>query len=368
MNLKIKENYELKDLMTMKVGGPARFFVEVNNVAEIQTALKFAEDKKLPLLILGGGSNIIMSDNGFPGLVIFIKIQGWQVIKENGKNVLLKVGAGEIWDRVVEKAVNQGWWGIENLSDIPGSAGAFAVQNAGAYGVEVEDVIEEIEVLEIATRKIKILNNKDCEFKYRQSIFKNQAKGKYIILNIILKLKKNGQANINYRDVKEYFVKYKIAQPNLKQIREAVMTIRQSKLPDLDVDGNCGSMFLNSVLDERAYEKLKQKITENFSEAEVAKLEDFKENFWSKAGIKIPTAWLLDICGLKGTKINGAQVYENWPLAIINKNFQAKAVDILGVIKKVRQTIYNKTGMILEPEINLVGFSEEELKEYFKLV
>jgi len=365
--MQIKENYVLKDLMTMKVGGPARFFVEVNNVAEAQEALELAQDKKLPILILGGGSNIIISDQGFAGVVIFIKIKGWKIIKENDENVLVQVGAGEVWDEVVVKAVEQGWWGIENLSDIPGSAGAFAVQNAGAYGVEVEDVIEQIEVLEITTGEIKTLNKTECGFRYRQSIFKNEKKGQYIILNIILNLKKQGAVNIDYRDVKEYFVEHKIEQPNLKQIREAVMTIRQSKLPDLDVDGNCGSMFLNSVLDEPAYEKLKQKITENFTEKEVAKLEDFKENFWSKEGIKIPTAWLLDICGLKGTQINGAQVYEKWPLAIINKGFQAQAVDILEVIKKVRQTIYQKTGMILEPEINLVGFSEEELKEYFKL-
>jgi len=368
MNLKIKENYNLKNLMTMKVGGPTKFFVEVNNIDEIKDALKFAQDRKLSILILAGGSNMVVNDRGYDGLVIFIKIKGFYIIKENNKNILIKVGAGEVWDEIVAKIIKKNWWGVENLSDIPGSAGALVVQNAGAYGAEAEDVVESVEVLDIKTKKIEILSNKDCKFKYRQSIFKNKKKGKYIILNTILRLNKKGKANVDYRDVNEYFLEHNIKQPNLKQIREAVVTIRQSKLPDLEVDGNCGSMFLNSVLNKEEYKKLKEKIQENFSDVEVNKLEDFKENFWSKQGIKIPTAWLLDICGLKGIQVGGAQIYERWPLAIINKSFGAKAVDILGLIKKVRQVIYQKTGMELNPEINLVGFSEEELTEYFKLV
>jgi len=363
----IKENYPLKDLTTMKVGGPARFFVEIEKVEQLQDALRLAEDKKLALLILGGGSNIVVSDKGFDGLVIFIKILGWKIIAEDGKSVLIKVGAGEIWDEVVDRAIKHGWWGIENLSDIPGTAGAFVVQNAGAYGVEAEDVLESVEVWDIKNKQIKMLNRAACKFGYRQSVFKNEKKGAYVIVSINLRLATSGCVKADYQDVNKYLAKYNIKQPNLKQIREAIIDIRQSKLPDLKVDGNCGSMFLNSVLDEAEYEKLKKKIQKNFSAVEVNKLEYFKKIFWSKQGIKIPTAWLLDICGLKNARVGAAQVYGKWPLAIINKGWQAKAVDILELIKKVRQTVYQKTGMALQPEINLVGFSQEEIERYFKL-
>ncbi len=368
MGIQIQKNYNLRDLTTMKVGGVAKFFVEVSNVTEVKAALEFAQDKKLAILVLGGGSNIIISDQGFDGLVLYIKILGFEIIKEDKEEVLVKIGAGEIWDKIVVKAVKRDWWGIENLSDIPGTAGALVVQNAGAYGIEAEDVVKEIEVLNVKNKTVEILNNQECGFKYRQSIFKNEKRGEYIILDIILRLKKKGKVNVDYRDVKEYFLQHNINQPDLRQVREAIVAIRQSKLPDLDIDGNCGSMFLNSVLSKEEYEKLKEKIQENFTEVEVNKLEYFKENFWSKQGIKIPTAWLLDICNLKGVQIGGAQVYIKWPLAIINKNFSAKAKDILELIKKIRQIVYSKTGLILDPEINLVGFNQRELEKYFKLV
>ncbi len=365
--LKIKENYPLAELTTMHVGGPAKYLIEVNSSEEIPLAIKWAKNKNMDFFILGGGSNVIVSDGGFDGVIIFINTKGREVVSRDNDNIKLKLAAGEVWDEVVKYAVGQGWWGVENLSAIPGSSGAVAVQNVGAYGVEAEDVLDKVEVYDIEQDQFKALDNKSCNFKYRYSVFKGEQRGKYVIVNIFLNLHKKGQLNADYKDVEEYFRKKNIAQPSLEQIRQAIISVRESKLPDWNVNGNCGSMFLNQVLGEVEYKKLKAKIKKNFSQQELEKLEYFKEYFWTKSGIKIPSAWLIDICGLKGKQIGRAQSYKNMPLVIINLDNQAKTKDILELIKLIRRVVFDKTGVVLDPEPNLVGFTNEEVNYYFKL-
>lgn len=367
MSLKIQENYPLKDLTTMQVGGPAKFYVAVSDVEELKEALDFARSNKLEMFVLSGGSNVVAADSGFNGLVININILGFEKIKEEGGNVWLRVGAGEVWDKVVERVVDHGWWGIENLSWIPGKMGACVVQNSGAYGQELGDVVDRVTIVEVESMEIKELEKSECGFGYRQSIFSGSDRGKYIISSVILKLSKHGQGNINYPDVHEYFKEKGIEGPGLKEIRDAVIYIRDNKLPNMERVGSAGSFFKNLVLSQEEFNTLSNNLEKNFGEERVGKVMELKDKFKIEGGIKIPTAWLIDICGLKGTQVGFVKVYEKQPLVLITELGKAKASEVMGLFSQVRRVVYEKTGMTIEPEPSLVGFSSDELNEYFKL-
>lgn len=365
MSPNIQENVSLKDLTTMHVGGPARFFIEAKNIEDLRSAIDWAKEKNLSVFILGGGSNLVISDAGFPGLVIQVKIKYWEVLHEDDDKVFLKIGAGENWDEVVARAVRHGWWGLENLSLIYGTLGGIIVQNAGAYGAEISSVVNRVEIYDREISEVKEFFKDDCHFGYRSSLF--QKTERYLILSAVLELKKTGMPNINYPDVAKYFVEKNIIEPNLSDIRQAIATIRQYKLPDPEVLGSAGSFFKNLLLTTEEYQKLKEKISANFNSDTVTNLEEIKNKFPMAEAIKIPTAWILDICGLKGESAGQAFIYEKQPLIIINKNNSATADDIMNLVKKVRQTVFAKTGIELELEPELVGFSQEELLGYLKI-
>ncbi|OGG87580.1 UDP-N-acetylenolpyruvoylglucosamine reductase [Candidatus Kuenenbacteria bacterium RIFCSPHIGHO2_02_FULL_39_13] len=375
--LKIQENYSLNNLTTIKVGGAARFFARIKNVDELKEALEYAHHHSLNIFVISGGSNVVVSDNGFPGLAIQININGFEVVRENKKDVVLKIGAGEVWDKVVKRAVANGWWGIENLSWIPGRIGACAVQNSGAYGQEISDVIDELKVLEIASGEIKIFEKDECGYGYRTSIFNTGKRDQYIIVAVVLKLKKQGTiskgqginnlAKIDYPDVKKYFEERGLEQPSLQQIRQAIIYIRSNKLPDMSKVGNAGSFFKNIVVSGKEYDDFLEKIRENFGDEEVGKAEELKEKYRLGKEIKILTAWLIDICGLKGAQVGYVKVYEKQPLVLVTEPSKATADEVMRLFRKVRQAVYQKTGMKLLPEPRLVGFTDEELKGYFEI-
>lgn len=366
-NLNIQGNYPLKNLTTMKVGGPAKYYFEADTAEAVRDGIEWAKEKGMEILVWGGGSNMIVSEQGFPGLVMNINIKGWEVIGEDEKGVKLKVGAGEIWDEIVERAVNNGWWGIENMSKIPGRAGAFVVQNVGAYGQECSEVTEKVVVLEKQGGEIKELNKEQCGFDYRQSIFNSLARGQYIVLYIILKLKKQGEAAVNYPDVIKYLAEKNIQTPNLKQMREVISYIRDNKLPDPNYIPSAGSFFKNLVLGETEYQQLAEKVRNNFGEEVVSKLEELRNKFSRGGEIKIPTGFLIEVCGLKGQQAGGVKVFEKQGLILVNENGKASADDVMNLFKKVRQTVFRKTGMKIVPEPELVGFNEKEMAEYFAL-
>ena len=375
--LKIQENYSLNNLTTIKVGGAARFFARIKNVDELKEALEYAQHHSLNIFVISGGSNVVVSDNGFPGLAIQININGFEVVRENKKDVVLKIGAGEVWDKVVKRTVANGWWGIENLSWIPGRIGACAVQNSGAYGQEISDVIDELKVLEIASGEIKIFEKDECGYGYRTSIFNTGKRDQYIIVAVVLKLKKQGTiskgqginnlAKIDYPDVKKYFEERGLEQPSLQQIRQAIIYIRSNKLPDMSKVGNAGSFFKNIVVSGKEYDDFLEKIRENFGDEEVGKAEELKEKYRLGKEIKILTAWLIDICGLKGAQVGYVKVYEKQPLVLVTEPSKATADEVMRLFRKVRQAVYQKTGMKLLPEPRLVGFTDEELKGYFEI-
>ena len=368
ITLDIQKRFLLSRITTFRIGGPAKFYVEVKNVDELCAALVFAKKEKVRFMIVGGGSNMLVSDAGYDGLVIVLRMRGIVIEKETKHDVWLRIAAGEVWDKTVAKIVSRGLWGVENLSYIPGSTGAAAVQNIGAYGQEVKDVIESVEAYDTKQEAIVTILNKECHFRYRKSIFNDEAKGRFVILSIVFRLKKSGAPVTSYPDVIKYFEEHPKKKPTLTEMRKAITAIRKHKLPDPKNIGNSGSFFKNLYISEAEYKKLFKKASRYFSKEQLEKLEELKNKFFSERGIKIPTAFLIDASGLRGATYGGAKVHENQVLVLINATGKAKAHDVMLLVKKIRKTVYKKTGakIVLEPE--LVGFSRKQLKSYLSLL
>ncbi|MDR3642996.1 MAG: UDP-N-acetylmuramate dehydrogenase [Candidatus Doudnabacteria bacterium] len=351
--MKIDQDIILASYTTFKIGGPARFFCVVKDQFDALQAFEFAREKHLKTFVLGGGSNILVSDEGFDGLVIRVVNKGIEVLSESDDNVLLKVASGEVWDEVVKFAVTNNWWGIENLSHIPGSTGAIAVQNVGAYGQEAGNVLEAVTVFNKDTHQILSLSSDSCGFGYRKSIFNSSEKGKYIIFDITFNLAKNSHANLEYRDLKTRFGG---KNPSLADVRQAVIEIRNKKFPfpTEAIKGNAGSFFKNPVLTADEYLDLQTKITVEFGQFSSDELG--KKKFSDNGQIKIPAAFLIEICGLKNLQSGGAAINKNQPLVIINADGKATAKDVLDLAEKVRQSVREKTGVELKFEPELIGF------------
>ena len=357
-------NEPLKPYTTFKVGGPARLFIPVRSPEEVGLAVALAGKENLPLFILGGGSNILVSDRGFAGMVVHPVFKGITPLHEDAESVTLEVNAGETWDSVVQYAAEKGWWGIENLSHIPGQAGAALVQNIGAYGQQVSDVVESAEVVDVATCGTRVLSAADCEFGYRRSIFNTTARGRFIIVRLRLRLAKHGRPQLDYPDVQAYFQRSGVQRQSLKEIRQAIISIRDRKFPfpREERGGNAGSFFKNPSLLESEYAALHEMLRRNFPPREVARLEEIRNRFPSPDRIKIPTAFLIEICGLKGHRIGGAQVNETQPLVLLNLG-GATAQDVIALAQHVRKTVRARTGAALAIEPELVGFTGQEIAD-----
>jgi UDP-N-acetylmuramate dehydrogenase len=364
----VRQHEPLKPYTTFKIGGPARFFVCAAGEDDFRAALSLAAQNDLPLFVLGGGSNILVSDRGFAGVVVHPVRRGIKILHEDAGRATLEVNAGEAWDDVVRYAVEQDCWGIENLSHIPGQAGAVLVQNIGAYGQQVSEVTESVEVMEIKTGALRVLSAGECGFGYRRSIFNTASRGHFIIVKLTLQLGKCGRPKLDYPDLRAYFSGRSLEQPSLAEIRQAIITIRDRKIPfpHEERGGNAGSFFKNLTLTEREYTRLQVNIERNFSSQELARLEEIRKRFPQSDQIKIPTAFLIEICGLKGHRIGGAQVNELQPLVLLNLG-GATAQDVIALAKHVRRTVHARTGMILSIEPELVGFAAQEIADINRL-
>ncbi len=338
--MKILENISLSKYTTFKIGGPARYFCIATNDDELIEAIGFSKKNKIPFFILGGGSNLLVSDAGFPGIVIKIEMKGI-TYKEDGDNVLVTAMAGEDWDNLVKETVEKGYYGLENLSLIPGTVGASPVQNIGAYGSEAKDTIESVYVLDIKNDEYKTFKNIDCKFDYRDSIFKKE-KNRYVILSVIFKLNKKGKLNTKYKDLDEYFSFKKISEPNLKQVREAIVDIRTRKLPDLKQYGTAGSFFKNVIVSTNKAKEL------------IAKYPDMIVHSVNDKKVKIPLAWILDhVCGFRGVKIGEVGTYKSQALVLINYG-NATANDIVNLAQKMVDKVYAETSIEIFPEVEYV--------------
>ncbi|MDQ3018270.1 MAG: UDP-N-acetylmuramate dehydrogenase [bacterium] len=362
--MQVHENVLLAPYTTFKIGGPAIFFVYAQTDEEIIATVEHASDLNVPLLVFGGGSNVLVSDLGFKGLAMRIETIGMDIEETTDEYVILKVASGEVWDDVVRFTVEQEWYGIENLSHIPGFMGGFAVQNVGAYGQEASQTVTKVEAYDTKEQKVVILSADNCQFGYRSSIFNTTNKGRYIILHTYLKLQKNGAVNLSYSDLRKYFSE---GIPSIAQVRNAVITIRDTKFPfpDTPTTGNAGSFFNAPIIADEAFTKLTQQVKESFGIDSQARLASMQDRLKVLQGYKVPYAFLIEQCGLKGYQSGGAKVNEPHPGVIVNVTGGATAKDVLKVAKHVIETVRVKTGIILSIEPRLIGFNESEISELF---
>jgi UDP-N-acetylmuramate dehydrogenase len=335
-----EEQIPLAPLTTFRIGGLARYFCIATSEAEVIEAFAFARARSLSTFVLGDGSNVLVGDAGFSGLVIQMGLKG---IKESvsGDVVRVEVGAGESWDGLVDFCVQNGYWGMENLSLIPGTVGAAPVQNIGAYGCESKDIIESVRVIDSATGAARTLTNAECLFGYRDSLFKGPVGKSLIITNVTFVLSTVPRPNLAYKDLKEYFAKG-TSVPALADIRAATISIRQSKFPDLFRFGTAGSFWKNPIISADAFAVLKT-------------AHSLIPSYPAPSGrVKIPLAWILDVvCGLKGHAKGRVRLFEQQPL-VLTVEFGATAGEVEAFAREIEDIVASKTGIIIEREVNSV--------------
>lgn len=325
----IHTNIPLKTMTTMKLGGPAKFFAEAHSVQELHEFYQDAQSKNVPIFILGGGSNVIAHDEGFQGLIIRIKIPGFEVIADDLNSTTIKIGAGEMWDDIVKRVVDMRLSGIEAMSAIPGTAGAAPVQNVGAYGQEISETLVSLEAYDSQSNSIVTLQNAECEFAYRHSIFRGSQQGRYVITSITLKFSKSLPAAPFYDSLQQYFDEHNITIFTQQIVRDTVMAIRADKLPDPKIKPNTGSFFKNALIESWQRDEL------------LTAYPNAKTYDMGNGKVKVPTGWLIETAGLKGQLLHGMRVNDKNALVLINESASSYA-DLAAardeIIGKVRDT------------------------------
>ncbi len=334
--MQVFKNHSLKAYNTFGIDCKALFFVVATKIEDLTFIYENPDFFDLPKLILGGGSNILLCDD-FMGVVVKIEFKG---IQDLG-SCKIKAYAGENWHEFVLWSIENKFNGIENLSLIPGNVGAAPMQNIGAYGVELQDVFVELEAFHIASKEIHVFNNEDCQFAYRESVFKNQHKGDYIILSVTFQLAKNGKVNTSYGAIREVLSRQGVVNPSPKQVSEAVIFIRQSKLPDPKEIGNSGSFFKNPVISKYKFEKLSK---------EYPQLPSYPINGLE---VKVPAAWLIEKAGWKGKRIDNYGVHEKQALVLVNYGL-SKGGGIYKLAQDIQFSIKEKFGICLQMEVNVI--------------
>ena len=339
---KLSQNISLKKYNTFNVEATAAYFYEFTQPGELKTFVEGNRDeirsKNPEILILGGGSNYLFTRD-IKGIVIYPKLTGMRVLKEDENYVSVQVEAGETWDDFVDFSVKNGYGGIENLSGIPGKVGAVPVQNIGAYGMEVSESIERVNTLHIDSGELRVFQNEECEFAYRSSIFKTKYRDKYVVLSVVFKLNKHPQFQLNYKGLTEELANYE--ELNLSNIRHAVLNIRSRKLPDINKTGNAGSFFKNPVISKKEAQKLRTHYPDLMS---------FSVDTDNE---KIPAGWLIEKAGYKGAHAGDAGVYDKQAVVIVNYG-NTDGLTIYHLAQEVQQSVYNKFGIYLEPEVTII--------------
>ncbi len=335
----IKSDFSIKAYNTFGLEANAKFFVEIFSEEDFLKLQQQEVYKTNPHLIIGGGSNILLL-NDFKGLVIKNSIKGISVVEE-ADSVIVKAGAGEVWHDFVLYTIEKGWAGLENLSLIPGCVGASPMQNIGAYGVEIKDCFHELEAIHMQTGVKRTFSKTECEFGYRESIFKQKEKGNYFISSVSFTLSTNPILNTSYGAINDELKQMNIQTPNIKHVSDAVIRIRQSKLPDPKVTGNAGSFFKNPEVKAEVYMALKTQ----FEKLVAYPLEN--------GNYKLAAGWLIENSGLKGFELAGAAVHSKQALVLINKN-NATGKSIFDLSSYVLQEVHKKFGVHLEREVNII--------------
>ncbi len=337
--MKILENISLKEYNTFSIEQQARFFIAVNSIADLKAALQWAKDQELEVLILGGGSNLLLTRD-FPGLVIRIELKGITVLTENSDEVLVEVGAGEVWQDWVQYSIDKEWAGIENLSLIPGTVGASPMQNIGAYGVEIKEVFHSLKALNRVTLEITEFDAESCKFGYRESVFKHELKSQFVIVSVVFSLKKQATLKLEYGAIRETLEAKGITNPRISDVSQAVIEIRQSKLPDPKEIGNAGSFFKNPTISEKHYSALKSEFPT-------------MPGYPNEEGIKVPAGWLIEQAGWKGKRQGDVGVHAKQALVLVNFG-NGKGEEIKNLASEIQKSIQSKFGIELQPEVNFI--------------
>ena len=342
----IEENKPLQQLNTFGIEAYAKYYAEVNSIADVQALIQLPVFQNNERLILGGGSNILFTQN-FEGLVIKNNIQGIEVTEDTERHVVLKANAGVVWHEFVLYTIGKNYAGIENLSLIPGCVGAAPMQNIGAYGVEIKDVFHSLEAVDLATGEIKLFGVDDCEFGYRESVFKHKYKGKYMIVSVSFFLTKLDYPNAIYQfhteygDIKNTLAEMRVYEPTLKTVSDAVIAIRSSKLPNPKELGNAGSFFKNPVISNDKYESL------------VAINPVMPSYVQADGSMKVPAGWLIEQCGWKGKRVGNTGSHAKQALVLVNYG-GANGNEVWQLALDIKQSVHDKFGIDINPEVNVV--------------
>ena len=349
--MQIQENISLLPHNTFGINAHCRYFAEYENIAELREFLKSDIFKNNKFLHIGAGSNLLFLSD-FNGIILHSKIKGITKTDETANEVFIKVGAGVVWDDFVQYAVENNFGGAENLSLIPGEVGAAAVQNIGAYGVEAKDIISSVEIVEIDTLQTRILKNEECKFAYRESIFKNEAKGKCIVTNVVFRLSKKPFFHLKYGNLSEYLKNTE--KIDLQAIRNAIIKIREEKLPDYKILGNAGSFFKNPYCDKAHFEYLQKKYPNiPFYPVVSTCFDNAQQPSLNNRFVKLSAAWLIEQCGWKGKTLGGAAVYHLQPLVLVNQG-NAKPKDVANLAAEIQKSVKEKFCVELETEVNFI--------------
>jgi len=334
------KNTSLKSYNTFGIDAYAKYFSSFNSSEDLQNVFQSGEYKDEPKLFLGGGSNILFTKN-FDGIVLKNEIDGIKIIHEEEKYIYVKVGAGVNWHQFVLYCIHKNLAGVENLSLIPGSVGASPMQNIGAYGVEIKDVFFSLEAYHVLENRIITFTLNDCEFGYRESVFKKKYKDQFVILNVTFRLNKIPHYKISYGAIEDELKKMQVEKLSIKAISDAVINIRTSKLPDPKIIGNAGSFFKNPEINSQRLEHLlltepampSYKITDN--------------------SFKIPAGWLIEKCGWKGYRNGDVGCYDKQALVLVNYG-NARGSEIFNLSEEIRKSVYNEFGIMLQREVNII--------------
>lgn len=338
---RILKGVNLNEYTTFKIGGPADYFFAAKNAEDVRSAIAWAKSRHLPIFVLGGGSNLLVSDKGFRGLVIKNEIRGMK-FEEGGSNeagdkVRFEIGAGEVWDEIVSFSVARKYCGLENLSGIPGTVGGATVQNAGAYGAELKDYVISVSGINLETGSDFNFTRTECQYAYRDSIFKNNKK--LIITQVTLRLSKKFMPDLSYAGLKEKFAEGEVTP---QALRDMVLQTRAEKLPDWKVIGTAGSFFKNLIITKAKYDEL------------VSKYPELPSFTAGEGFVKIPLGFVLDkICGLKGYKLGPVGLYEKQALVIVNLG-DALARDVKNIVAQIKKNIFEKIGVNVEEEVEFI--------------
>jgi UDP-N-acetylmuramate dehydrogenase len=342
--LKDFRNYSLKEHNTFGIDAKCRRFIEFENDDEAVEVAKILRESATPYIIIGGGSNLLLTKD-FDGIVVRSGIKGCY-FEESGVRsqetvVRMTCGSGEVWDDMVATSIKAGYYGMENLSLIPGDVGASAVQNIGAYGVEAKDLIDSVEAVEIATGQLVTISGKDCGYGYRQSRFKQEWKNRFLITHVTYQLSTSFQPHLDYGNIRQELEKKGITEPNAQQVRDVIIDIRNAKLPDPKVMGNAGSFFMNPIVTKDKYETLA---------AQYPTMPHYEVDGCHE---KIPAGWMIEQCGWKGKSLGRAGVHDKQALVLVNRG-GATGAEIVALCDAIRKDVKTKFGINIHPEVNII--------------